>query len=104
MSLLHERVEALEKIGAGALADQALLKLVRLHVQKYEKHLTEMQKELEPFEQQYGISSEECYRRFMAGEMGDALTLWSGWGCMTMCSSTKSALPRSAPRLRHHNA
>jgi hypothetical protein len=72
MSLLHERIKALEKIGAGALADQALLKLVRLHVQKYERHLIEVQKELEPFEQQYGISSEEGYRRFMAGEMGDA--------------------------------
>jgi hypothetical protein len=52
MSVLHERVEALEKVGAGVLADQALLKLVRLHLQKYEKHLTEVQKELEPFEQQ----------------------------------------------------
>ena len=72
MSVLYERAEALEKIGAGALADQALLKLIRLHLQKYEKHLTEVWKELEPFEQQYGISSEECYRRFMAGEMGDA--------------------------------
>jgi hypothetical protein len=38
MSVLHERAEALEKIGAGALADQALLKLIRLHVQKYDKH------------------------------------------------------------------
>ena len=56
MSVLHERAEALEKIGAGALADQALLKLIRLHLQKYEKHLTEVRKELEPFEQQYGIT------------------------------------------------
>jgi hypothetical protein len=80
MNRLHERIEALEKVGAGALADQALLKLVRLHLQKYEKHLTEVQKELEPFEQQYGISSEECYHRFMAGEMGDSADLieWMG--------------------------
>ncbi len=80
MSVLHERAEALEKIGDGALADQALLKLIRLHLQKYEKHLTEVRKELEPFEQQYGISSEECYRHFMAGEMGDAADIveWMG--------------------------
>lgn len=32
MSVLHERVEALEKVGVGALADQALLTLARLHV------------------------------------------------------------------------
>ena len=80
MSVLHECIEALEKIGAGALAEQALLKLVRLHVQKYEKHLTEVQKELEPFEQQYGISSQECYRRFIAGEMEDTADIveWMG--------------------------
>ena len=80
MNVLYGRVEALEKVGAGALADQALLKLVRLHLQKYEKHLAEVQKELEPFEQQYGINSEECYQRFMAGEMGDAADIleWMG--------------------------
>jgi hypothetical protein len=80
MSVLHVRLKALEKVGAGALADQALLKLVRLHLQKYEKHLTEVQKQLEPFEQQYGISSEECYQRFMAGEMGDTADIveWMG--------------------------
>jgi hypothetical protein len=80
MNVLHERVDALEKIGAGALADQALLKLVRLHLQKYEKHLAEVQKELECFEQHYGISSEECYERFMAGKMGDAADIveWMG--------------------------
>jgi hypothetical protein len=56
---------------AGALADQALRKLIRLHLQKYEQHLAEVQKELQP-EQQYGISSAECHRRFMAGEIRDA--------------------------------
>ena len=70
----------MRRVGAGDLADQALLKLVRLHLQKYEKHLTEVQKELEPFEQQYSISSEECYQRFMAGEIGDAADIveWMG--------------------------
>jgi hypothetical protein len=80
MSVVQERIEALEKIGAGALVDQTLLKLVCLHLQKYEKHLAEAQKELEPFELRYGLSSEECYRRFMAGEMGDAADIveWMG--------------------------
>jgi hypothetical protein len=80
MSLLRERIEALEKVGAGALVDQALLKLVRLHTQKYEKQLAAVLKELEPFEQQYGISSDECYRRSMAGAMADAAAIveWMG--------------------------
>ena len=80
MNALHTRVEALEKIGAGTLADQALRKLIRLHLQKYERHLAEVQRELTPFEQQYGMSSAECHRRFMAGELGDAADVmeWMG--------------------------
>jgi len=80
MSALQRKVEAMEKIGAGVLADQALQKLIRLQVQKYEKQLEEVQRELEPFERQYGMNSEDCYRRFMAGELGDAADIveWMG--------------------------
>src|SRR5215831_21164250 len=80
MYALQKKVEAMEKVGAGALADQALRKLIRLHLQKYEKQLAEVHRELEPFETQYGMSSEECYRRFVAGEMGDAADImdWMG--------------------------
>ena len=80
MSALQKRVEAMEKVGAEALADQALQKLIHLQLQKYQKHLEEVWRELEPFERQYGMSSEECHRRFMAGEMGDAADImeWMG--------------------------
>src|SRR5574341_1023797 len=80
MHALQRKVEVIEKVGAGALADQALRKLIHLYLQKYEKQLAEIQKELEPFEQQYGLSSEECYQRFTAGEMGDAADImdWMG--------------------------
>ena len=80
MYALQKRIEAMEKVGAGALADQALRKLVRLHLQKYEKQLAEVLRELEPFERQYGMSSEECYQRFVTGELGDAADImeWMG--------------------------
>ena len=80
MHALQKRIEAMEKVGAGALADQALRKLIRLHLQKYEKQLEEVRRELEPFERQYGMSSEECSRRFVAGELGDAADIveWMG--------------------------
>ena len=70
----------MEKVGAGPLADQALRKLVHLQLHKYEKHLEEVQRELEPFEQQYGMRSEECHKRFMTGEMGDTADIveWMG--------------------------
>ena len=80
MNVLHERVNALEKVGAETMADQVILKLVHMQLQKYEKHLAEVQKELEPLEQQYGINSKACYQRFMAGEMGDSADMveWMG--------------------------
>lgn len=80
MSTLQQKVEAMEKVGARDVADQALQKLIRLHVQKYERHLADVQRELAPFEQQYGLSSAECHRRFMAGEMGDSADImeWMG--------------------------
>ena len=81
MSTLRQKVEAMERVGAGAVADQALQKLMHLHIQKYERHLADVQRDLEPFEQQYGMSSAECHRRFLAGEMGDSADVmeWMGF-------------------------
>ena len=80
MSTLIEKIEAMEKIGAGDLADQTLHKLIHLHLQKYEKQIEEIQKELEPFERQYGMSSEECHRKFRAGKLVDTADFmeWMG--------------------------
>ena len=80
MSTLQQKVEALEKVGAGALADQALQTLMRLHVQKYDRHIADVQREVAPCEQRYGLSSAACYRRFMAGEMGDSADLMAWMG------------------------
>lgn len=80
MSSLLEKIEAMEKVGAGALADQALRKLIHLHLQKYERQMEEMQRELEPFEKKHGMTSEECHRRFRAGKLGDTADIveWMG--------------------------
>lgn len=80
MSSLLEKIEAMEKVGASDLADQALRKLIHLHLQKYERQMEEMQRDLEPFERQYGMKSEEGHRRFMEGKLGDAADIveWMG--------------------------
>lgn len=71
MSTLLEKAEAMQKVGAGDQAEQALGTLIQIHLQKYEQHLRAVRRELEPFEKEFGISSEEGHRRFMAGELGD---------------------------------
>jgi hypothetical protein len=70
----------MEKVGASEVVKQTLQKLIGLHVQKYEKYVTEVQRELTPFEQRYGMSAAACHRRFMAGEMGDDADImeWMG--------------------------
>jgi hypothetical protein len=80
MSTLQQKIEAMEKVGAGEAADLALHKLLRLHVQRYERQIAAVQQELAPFEQQHGMSSAECHRRFLAGEMGDSADImeWMG--------------------------
>ena len=72
MTALQKKIEAIEKVGAETLADHTLRKLIHLQLQKYEKQLAEVQRELEPFERQYGMTSEEGHQRFLAGELGDA--------------------------------
>jgi len=80
MTALQKRVEAMEKVGAGPLADEALRKLIHLQLQKYEKQLEAALRELEPFERECGMSSDECHRRFAEGELGDAADImeWMG--------------------------
>lgn len=80
MSTLIEKIRAMENIGAGYLAHQALHKLIHLHLQKYEKQIEEVERDLKPFERRYGMSSKECHRQFMAGELDDVADFmeWMG--------------------------
>ena len=80
MTTLHEKVEAIEKAGVGELAEHALGKLIHLHLQKYEKELAAVRRDIEPFERQYGMSSEECHRQITNGECGDTAEImeWRG--------------------------
>lgn len=80
MSTLQQKFEAIEKVGAGDVAERALQKLISLHAQKYERHLADVHRELEPFEKQYGMNSAEAHRRFMSGELGDSADImeWMG--------------------------
>lgn len=80
MSTLLEKVEAIKKAGAGDLAEQTLRKLMHLHLQKYERELETVRRELEPFERQYGMNSEECHQQFIKGALGDSAEVmeWMG--------------------------
>ena len=59
------------EIGAGAIIDSTLNKLINIQIARYRNNIKEISTELEGFEKKFSMSSEACYRRFESGELGD---------------------------------
>ena len=61
--------------------ERAIDKLIALEQDRVEHELAELKKRLQSFEAQYHISSEEFYRRYERGEMGDSADFveWSSF-------------------------
>jgi hypothetical protein len=52
--------------------DQSLDKIIALEQATLQRQLADLQQRLQAFETHYQMSSEDFYRRFRAGELGDA--------------------------------
>jgi len=48
-------------------------KLISLEVARSHSELTQLRERLEAYESQYGMTSDNFYRRFRSGELGDAM-------------------------------
>ncbi len=61
------------------VVDRSLDKIVALERAAAQRELAELQERLQAFEAQYQMPSAEFYRRFRAGELGDAMDFveWS---------------------------
>jgi len=61
------------------VVDQSLDKLIALERATAQRELADLQERLQAFEAQYQMASEDFYRRFRAGELGDAADVveWS---------------------------
>jgi hypothetical protein len=76
-----QKLEALKEAYAGeASLDGMLDKLLDLTLSQHRTRLQRYSSELAEFEKRYGMDSVEFYRRFEAGELGDAADLfeWAG--------------------------
>jgi DNA-binding SARP family transcriptional activator len=71
MSISQKKIDVLMEIGAGAIIDSTLSKLIDIQIARYQNNIKEISAELKEFEKRFGMSSEECYRRFESGELGD---------------------------------
>lgn len=71
MNISQKKIDVLMEIGAGAIIDSTLSKLIDIQIARYRSNIKEIRTELKGFEKKFGMSSEECYRRFESGELGD---------------------------------
>jgi hypothetical protein len=72
MTISQKKIDALMEIGAGAIIDSTLSKLIIIQIARYQTNIKQISNELQEFEKKFNMSSEECYRRFESGELGDA--------------------------------
>ena len=73
MASVMAQIEALQAVGAEELADQALAKVMEFEIDRLQHEQRRLQTELAHIEQSYQMTSEECQRKFEAGELGDAV-------------------------------
>lgn len=66
-----KKIDALLSIGAGEIVDNTLNKLISYQLSKYRDNIAQIKRELETFETNYNMSSEEFYRAFESGKLGD---------------------------------
>lgn len=71
MSTSQKKIDILVKIGADAIIDSTLTKLITIQIARYQNTIKQIKAELMEFEKKFNMSSEECYRRFNSGELGD---------------------------------
>lgn len=71
MNISQKKIDVLMEIGAGAIIDSTLSKLINIQIARYRNNIKEISTELEGFEKKFSMSSEKCYRQFGSSELGD---------------------------------
>ena len=73
MASVMDKITALKTVGAEELLNQTLAKVIQLEIDRLQQEQRRLQAELAGFETRYQMTSEECQRKFDAGELGDAV-------------------------------
>ena len=80
MDTVHKLQVLQDTYTDEAALNQILEKLLQVTLNQHRSRLQRYTRELGVFEKQFGIKSDQFYRRFEAGEMGDAMDYfeWAG--------------------------
>ncbi|MEK7415246.1 MAG: hypothetical protein AAB263_18220 [Planctomycetota bacterium] len=77
---------------ASALMERALDKLLTHEAEVCRAQLQQLQGDLSQFEKQYGLSAEEFYRRFQAGQTDDRMDFVEWASLVQMADNLKERL------------
>jgi len=92
MTSVMDKIEALKSVGAEDLVNQTLAKLIELEINRLRQAQQRLKTELESFEKAYHMTSEECYRKFESGELGDAVEFFEWTSLYEIYQDNEQAL------------
>lgn len=95
---MSEKPSKLEALKAAypdeAELDRVLAKLLDAKLSEYRLRLQRYTRDLRDFEQRYGMDSDTFYRRFSAGELGDAMDFFEWAGLYELCQDLVQKVDR----------
>ena len=91
---LEAKIEVLKQIGAEALVGQTLDKIIQSELNQIIQTQESLRQELAEFERCYGISSEDCFKQFEAGKLGDDADYFEWTGLYEIYQSNEETLQR----------
>ncbi len=97
---IEVKIEALKQIGAKALVDRTLNKIIQSELYQLMQVQGNLRRELAQFERRYRISSEECWNRFEAGELGDDADYFEWTGLYEIYQANEVTLQRLKVHLK----
>ena len=94
------RINQLYKAGYhDAFLDNALRKIVERQIARDADDLQKIERRLSEFERQFGLTSDEFWKRYTAGQMGDTADYmeWNAYCKMHQRISSRSKILRADP-------
>ena len=100
MATLHKLEVLKDTYSDEAELDLILGKLLDITLSQYRLRLERYERDLREFEERRGMESATFYRRFEAGELGDAMDFFEWAGLYELCQDIIEKIQRLEPALK----
>ena len=99
MDTLYKLEVLKDAYSSEAELDLILGKLLDVVLSQHRLRLERYEQDLREFEERYGMESATFYRRFEAGELGDAMDFFEWAGLYELCQDIIEKIQRLEPAL-----